>query len=194
METVVLDDHCILRREGSVGLVIFERDDILLRHRPQLADQTLGDIDTEFLAMLQDMRELGVRFGFVWQHTTSPSDRGARIDSATLTRLLDDLLKVSGAVPDFWIEAIHPPSPVQPRRWPRTSELDVILKLTEWYEVDPSMTVLVRKGELSRVSSNTAAFTEILYPGLSAAGSPDSDRRTTLVWLETKIKHALKLA
>ncbi|WP_246735402.1 MULTISPECIES: hypothetical protein [Rhizobium] len=189
METVVLDDHRIQRREGSVGLVIFERDDILLRHRPQLADQTLRDIDTEFLAMLQDMRELGVRFGFVWHHTTSRSGRGARIDSATLTRLLDDLLKVSGAVPDFWIEAIHSPGPVQ---LPETSDLDVILKLTEWYDVDPTMTVLVRKGEFHHYSSTTPAFTEILYPGLSAGGR-DSDRRAALVWLKTKIKHALKL-
>ncbi|MFW8642393.1 hypothetical protein ACOJBO_03950 [Rhizobium beringeri] len=73
METVVLDDHCIQRREGSVGLVIFERDDILLRHRPQLADQTLRDIDTEFLAMLQDMRA-SLAFASGLFGTTLPPD------------------------------------------------------------------------------------------------------------------------
>ncbi|MEZ2129810.1 MULTISPECIES: hypothetical protein [unclassified Sinorhizobium] len=193
METDVLDVHGIQRREGSVGLVIFERDDILLRRRPQFADQTLGDIDTEFLAMLQDMREIDVRFGFISHHTTFPFDRGERIGSATLTRLLDDLLKVLGAVPDFWIDAIHSPGPGQLRRWPGTSELELILKLTEWYEVDPTMTVVVRKGDFSRFSSKTPAFTEIVYPGLSAAGSSDGDRRATMIWLKTKIKHALKL-
>lgn len=189
----LLDVHCIQRREGSVGLVIFKREDVLLRHRPQFADQTLGDIDTEFLAMLQDMRKLDIRFGFMSHHTTFPSDRVARIDSATLTRLLDDLLKVSGAAPDFWIEAIHSPGPGEPRRWHETSELNVILKLTEWYEIDPTMTVLVRKGDFSRFSSKTPVFTEIVYPGLSAAGSSDGDRRATMIWLKTKIKHALKL-
>jgi len=193
MESDILDIHGIQRREGSVGLVIFERDDILLRHRPQFGDQTLGDIDTKFVAMLQDMRDLNVRFGFISYHTDSPFDRGARIDNATLTRLLDDLLKVSGAVPDFWMEAIHSPSQGQTRDWPATSDLDVILKLTEWYEVDPTMTVVVRKGNFSRFSKKTPAFTEILYPGSSAAGSSDIDTQATMVWLKTTIKHALKL-
>jgi hypothetical protein len=193
METVVLDDRGIQRREGSVGLVIFERDDLLLRHRPEFGDQTLGDIDTRFLAMLQELRDINIRFGFISYHTASPFDRSARIDSATLTRLLDDLLKVSGAVPDFWMEAIHSPSQGQTRHWPSTSDLDVILKLTEWYEVDPTMTVVVRKGNFSRFSKKTPVFTEILYPGSSAAGSSDIDTQATMVWLKTTIKHALKL-
>ncbi len=193
LETDVLYVHGIRRQEGSVGLVIFERDDILLHGRPQFGDYTLGDIDTEFVTMLQDMRELRVRFGFVWRHTTFPATRGARIESARLTQLLDDLLKVSAASPDFWIETIHSRGPGQPPSWPGAPELDVVLKLAEWYDVDPTMTVLVRKGEFSHYSSATAAFTEILYPGLDASGSPDSDRQASLVWLKTKIKHALNL-
>ncbi len=193
MENDALNVHGICRQEGSVGLVIFERDDILLRQRPQFADHTLGDIDTEFLAMLRDMRELSVRFGFIWQETTFPSRFGAGIDSARFTQLLDDLLKVSGASPDFWIETIHSKGPGQPPRWPGASELDVILKLAEWYEVDPTMTVLVRKGDFYHYSAATPAFTEILYPRLNAGGSRDSGRRAALVWLRTKIKHALKL-
>ncbi|WP_105375035.1 hypothetical protein [Neorhizobium huautlense] len=193
METDVLDVHGIRRQEGSVGLVIFERDDILLRHRPQLADHTLGDIDTEFLAMLQDMRELSVRFGFIWRHTTFPYNRGTGIGSARLTQLLDDLLKVSGASPDFWMETTHFLGPGQPPGWPGASELDVILKLAEWYEVDPTMTVLVRKGEFYHYSAATPAFTEILYQRLNAGSSRESDRRASLDWVKTKIKHALKL-
>jgi len=193
VETDVLEVHEIGRQEGSVGLVIFERDDILLRHRPQFGDHTLGDIDTEFVAMLRDMRELGVRFGFIWQETTFPSRFGAGIDSARFTQLLDDLLKVSGASPDFWIETIHSKGPGQPPRWPGASELEVILKLAEWYNVDPTMTVLVRKGDFYHYSAATPAFTQILYPRLNAGGSRDSDRRAALVWLRTKIKHALKL-
>jgi hypothetical protein len=193
METDVFDVRGIRRQVGSVGLVIFERDDFLLRHRPQFGDHTLGDIDTEFLAMLKDMRELSVRFGFIWRHTTFPYTRGTGIDEARLTQLLDDLLKVSGASPDFWVEAIHSEGLDQPPRWPGASELDVILKLADWYDVDPTMTVLVRKGKYHHYSSATPAFTEILYPRLNAGGSRDSDRRAALVWLRTKIKHALKL-
>ncbi|WP_245294421.1 hypothetical protein [Rhizobium aegyptiacum] len=193
LETDVLDVDGIRRREGSIGLVIFERDDILLHQRPQFADYTLGDIDTEFLAMLQDMRELRVRFGFIWRHTTFLADRGTRVESARLTQLLDDLLKVSAATPDFWVETIHSPGPDQPPSWVGASELDVILKLAEWYGVDPTKTVLVRKREFHRYSAETPAFTEILYPGSNPGGSPDSDRRASLVWLKTKIKHALNL-
>lgn len=192
-ETDADNVHGIRRQEGSVGLVIFERDDILLRRAPQFADHTLGDIDTELLAMLRDMRKLGVRFGFIWRQTTFPANRGVRFESARLTRLLDDLLRVSGASPDFWMETIHSEGPSQPPRWPGTSELDMILKLAEWYDVDPTMTVLVRKGEFFHYSSAKPAFTEILYPGSNAGGSRDSDRRASLVWLKTKIKHALKL-
>ncbi len=192
-ETDAFVVHGIRRQEGSVGLVIFERDDILLRRAKQFADHTLGDIDTEFLAMLRDIRELGIRFGFIWRHTTFPADRGVRFDSAKLTQLLDDLLRVSGASPDFWVETIHSERPGQRPQWPGTSELDVILKLTEWYDVDPTMTVLVRKEEFYHYSSATPAFTEILYPGSNPGGSLDSDRRARLVWLKTKIKHALNL-
>jgi hypothetical protein len=143
--------------------------------------------------MLRDMRELGVRFGFIWRHTTFPANRGVRFDSARFTQLLDDLLRVSCASPDFWMETIHSESPGQPPRWPGTSELDVVLKLAEWYDVDPTMTVLVRRGEIYHYSSATPAFTEIRYPGSNPGGSPHSDRRANLVWLKTKIKHTLNL-
>lgn len=193
METDVLDVNGIRRQEGSVGLVIFEREDILLRHRPEFGDHTLGDIDPEFLAMLRDMRELSVRFGFIWQQTTFPSRFGAGIDNARFTQLLDDLLKVSGASPDFWVEAIHSEGLDQPPRWPGASELNVILKLAEWYDVDPTMTVLVRKGEFYHYSAATPDFTEVVYPRLNAGGSRDSDRQASLFWLRKKIKQALKL-
>ncbi|TAZ45279.1 hypothetical protein ELH75_36025 [Rhizobium leguminosarum] len=193
METDLLDLHCIQRRVGSNGLVIFERDDILLRRKTQFEDQTLGDIDAEFLAMLQNLRALDVRFGFIAHHATVPFDPHALMDRLTLTRLLDDLLKVSGALPDFWIDAIFSSSLSQRPRWPRASELDVISKLTESYKADPTTTVMVRKGELSRFTSNTPGGTEIFYPGLDVAGSSGTNRRAALAWLKANIKQTLKL-
>jgi hypothetical protein len=193
IETDLLGLHCIQRQVGSTGLVIFERDDILLRRKTQFEDQTLGDIDAEFMAMLQNLRALDVRFGFIAYHATEPFDPRSLIDRLTLTRLLDDLLKVSGALPDFWMDAIFSSSLSQRPRWPRASELDVISKLTVSYKADPTTTLIVRKGEPSRVSSNMPGVTEIYYPGLNDAGSSDTNRRAALACLLARIKHTLKL-
>ncbi|MGO7403330.1 hypothetical protein ELI49_37370 [Rhizobium ruizarguesonis] len=193
MDSDVFDVHCIRRQVGSTGLVIFERDDILLRHKPQLEDQTLGDIDADFVAMLQDMRDLDVRFGFISHHSAPPFDTRVRIDSATLTRLLDDLLKVSGALPDFWIDAACTSDLRQRQRSHSRSEVDLITKLTGWYEADLNRTVLVRKAEAPRVSPDTPGLKEIFYPGLSARAPSNTSRRATVGWLKMMIKHALDL-
>jgi hypothetical protein len=192
MDSDVFDVHCIRRQVGSTGLVIFERDDILLRHKPQFEDQTLGDIDADFVAMLQDMRDLDVRFGFISHRPAPPFDTRVRIDSATLTRLLDDLLKVSGALPDFWIDAAYS-SDRQHQRSHSRSELDLITKLTGWYEADLNRTVLVRKAEAPLVSPDMPGLTEIFYPGLSARAPSNTSQRATVGWLKTMIKHALDL-
>jgi len=193
MESSISIIHCIRRQVCSAGLVIFERDDILLRHRPKFEDHTIGDIDAEFVAMLQDMRDLDVRFGFISHRTARPFDTRVRIDSATLTRLLDDLLKVSGAPPDFWIDAASTSDLEQDHRSQSCSELDLILKLNEWYETDLERTVIVRKAEAPRVSSDTLGLTEIFYPGLSVRAPTNISRPATVSWLKTMIKNALDL-
>lgn len=193
MDSDVFDVLCIRRQVGSTGLVIFERDDVLLRHKSQFEDQTLGDIDADFVAMLQDLRDLDVRFGFISHRSTPPVDTRVRIDSATLTRLLDDLLKVSGALPDFWIDAACTSELRQRQRSPSRSELDLITKLTGWYEADLNRTVLVRKAEAPRDSPDTPGLTEIFYPGLSARAPSNTSRRATVGWLKMMIKHALDL-
>jgi len=192
MESSTSIVHCIRRQVCSTGLVIFERDDILLRHRPKFEDHTIGDIDAEFVAMLQDMRNLDVRFGFISRRTTRPIDTRVRIDSATLTRLLDDLLKVSCASPDFWIDSASTSSPKQRQCSHSRSDLGLITKLTEWYEA-VNKTVMVRKAEAPRVSSETPGLTEIFYPGLSVRAPPNITRAATVSWLKTMIKHALNL-
>ncbi|EJB02346.1 hypothetical protein Rleg9DRAFT_7383 [Rhizobium leguminosarum bv. trifolii WSM597] len=193
MDSDVFDVHCIRRQVGSNGLVIFERDDILLRQKPQFEDQTLGDIDANFVAMLQDMRDLDVRFGFISRHPAPPFDTRVRIDSATLTRLLDDLLKVSGALPDFWIDTAYSSDLRQHQRSHSRSELDLITKLTEWYEADLNRTVLVRKAEAPLTSPHTPGLTEIFYPGLSSRAPSNISRLALVGWLKTMIKHALDL-
>lgn len=194
MDSDVFDVHCIHRQVGSTGLVIFERDDILLRHKPRYEDQTLGDIDADFVAMLQDMRDLNIRFGFISHRSAPPSDTRVRIDSATLTRLLDDLLKVSGALPDFWIDAACTSNLKQRLCLRSRSELDLILKMTQTYKADLNKTVIVRRAEAPRVSQDTPGVTEIFYPGLSARAASNISRPAEVSWLKTMIKHALELA
>jgi hypothetical protein len=189
----VFDIHCIHRQVGSTGLVIFERDDILLRHRPQIEDHTLGDIDADFVAMLHDMRDLDVRFGFISRRGTLPCDTRVRVESATLTRLLDDLLKASGALPDFWIDAACALD-LRQRQHPHSrSELDLILSLTRWHEADLNKTVMVRKAEAPLIKADKSGLMEIFYPGLNPVAPSDARRRATVGWLKTTIKHALDL-
>jgi len=192
MDFDLLDVHCIRRQVGSTGLVIFERDDILLRQKPQFEDQTLGDIDSDFVAMLQGMRDLDVRFGFISHHLAPHFDTRVGIESATLTRLLDDLLKVSAALPDFWINAFYS-SDQQHQRSQSRSELDLITKLTGWYETELNRTVIVRKAESSLVSPDMSGLTEIFYPGLSVHAPSNISRPATVGWLKARIKHALDL-
>ncbi|QRM47197.1 hypothetical protein [Rhizobium sp. BG4] len=192
MDSNVFDVHCIRRRVGSTGLVIFERDDILLRHRPQFEDQTLGDIDADFVAMLQDIRNLDVRFGFISHHPPALYESRVRIDSATLTRLLDDLLKVSGAPPDFWIHTACM-SALRPRQGSHRDENDLIGRLTDGYGADLNRTVVVRKAEALRVNAHPSGLTEIFYPGLSARAASNISRPATVGWLKTMIKHVLDL-
>lgn len=49
----------ILRRIGSTGLVIFERDGTLLRLNNSTRDFMLGDVSNVFVQMLQQLREAG---------------------------------------------------------------------------------------------------------------------------------------
>jgi len=193
MDSDVFDEHCIRRRVGSTGLVIFERDDILLRRRPQFEDLTLGDIDANFVAMLQDIRNLDVRFGFISHHPAALYEPLVPIDSATLTRLLDDLLKVSGALPDFWIGTACMSALRQRQGSQIKDELDLITELTEGYGADLNKTVVVRKAESPQVSAHPLGLTEIHFPGVSAPAALNIGRPATVAWLKTVIKHALGL-
>ncbi len=172
-------------------MVVFERDDILLKHKPQFKDQTLGDIDTDFVAVLRELRELDVRFGFISKHPTAPIDGRGRFDRATLTRQLDGILKVLGALPDFWIDAVCSSSLRRCEPLHSKSEVDLILKLTGWSEA--TTTVIIRKAEAPGLRPDTPGLTEIFYPGISAGASSGANRRATLLWLKTVIKDALDL-
>jgi len=61
------NDDSKFRSIGSAGLVIFERDGTLLRRNNPPRDFMLGDISNEFVQMLQQLREMNVRFGFISQ-------------------------------------------------------------------------------------------------------------------------------
>ena len=88
----------IFRRIGSTGLVIFERDGTLLRKTPS-GDYMLGDVNEEFVEMLRHLRHLDARFGFISDERGMDAGTYGRSEFATLTELLDALLRVRGAMP-----------------------------------------------------------------------------------------------
>lgn len=94
---------CTFRKIGSRGLVIFERDGILLRRSIPPRDFTLGDVNAIFVRMLQQLRQKDVRFGFISDARGMTVGTQGTPEFLALTRILDDLLKVREVVPDFWM-------------------------------------------------------------------------------------------
>lgn len=90
---------CQLRRIASAGLVIFEEEGLLLRHRGVSRDMTLKDINHEFVEVLKQIRELNVHFGFISRR----SEGAGTSEISTVMAVLFELLSIRGARPDFWI-------------------------------------------------------------------------------------------
>nr|CAD7045594.1 hypothetical protein RP007_04900 [Rhizobium sp. P007] len=164
------DAYGIFRRIGSRGLVVFERDGILLKQDDPSRDIMLGDISNELFELLKQLREQEVRFGFI------SNDRGMNAGSrggaefAALTNVLDRLLGIGGAKPDFWmVSHTFPYAPERAghdrysRRW--IFDAGVILKAAEWYGVGRKETVLVSSSTDADAAAKDADITRIQYFG-----------------------------
>ena len=160
----------ILRRIGSTGLVIFERDGTLLRLNNSTRDFMLGDVSNVFVQMLQQLREAGVRFGFI--SDTRGMDGGTHGSSefVALTRILDDLLKTRGAVPDFWMRwgtFLQEPALLQVRDGRRRRvTATTVLRAIEWDGVEQKETILVSSTAAGLLAASEAGITGIHYFGV----------------------------
>lgn len=171
------DAYRIFRRIGSTGLVIFERDGILLKqHRPS-KDFMLGDISNEFVEMLTHLRELDVRFGFISDDRGMDGGTHGKSAFTSLARLLDGLLDIRGAAPDFWIAWRDRPERKGTHRRHRVDRrlapsADMIRHAIEWYRVDKHRTVFVYATAAGLVAANDADIINMRYVGVRSERIP----------------------
>ncbi|MBY5523504.1 hypothetical protein HFO60_27570 [Rhizobium leguminosarum] len=159
----------LFRRAGSRGLVVFERDGLLLRRRDPSNHLTLGDIDEDFVDMLRRLRELNFRFGFISDQRGMGAGSYGRSEFAALTRVLDELLSIHEAIPDFWmawdslsragIEAKHQDD------HRLMSEVGMIQRATSWYDVDSRNAVFVGNSSRGMQAAKQAKIPGIRYSG-----------------------------
>ncbi|MBY5774851.1 hypothetical protein HFN63_33010 [Rhizobium leguminosarum] len=190
MDTYEHDVHCIFRRTGTTGFVIFERDGLLLRWRDPSSHLTLGDIDEDFVDMLRQLRNLNVRFGFISDRRGMDAWSYGRSEFAAVTRVLDELLSVREAIPDFWMawdslsragtEVRH-----QDDQRPRPDG-GMIQRATQWYDVDSRNAVFV--GNSSR---GIQAAKQAKIPGISYSACRN-DKATEIQRLGDTIERMLR--
>ncbi|WP_064710276.1 hypothetical protein [Rhizobium bangladeshense] len=157
----------LFRRVGSTGLVIFERDGLLMRRRDPSNHLTLGDIDEDFVRMLRRLRELNFRFGFISDQRGMDAWSYGQPGFAALTTVLDELLSIHEAIPDFWMgwnllpragtEAKHPDD------HRRVSVVDMILRAIDSYDVDSRNAVFVGNSSSGMQAAKQAKIAAIVY-------------------------------
>ncbi len=162
---MTLDSHdfyCTFRSIGTTGIIIFERDNVLLKSRSCFADLTLGDINEKLIRYLRELRERNIRFGFISRDC--PED-------ITLRGILDTLLRVREASPDFWITAVGSPqdsrakNPDADEMW-RRIRVAAITYAMERYRINRSKAVFVSGTSSAFTVAKTAAIAAFQYSGL----------------------------
>ncbi|QPB24281.1 hypothetical protein [Rhizobium sp. 007] len=168
MDTDAHDVHCIFRKIGSAGIVILERDGILLKHKLLQRDLMLGDINDKLVEMLRQLREQNVLFGFLSRQTGVAGGFDDWSEYVGLTRMLDELLNVRGALPDFWLAWSARRRKAEPQHrnntW-RRPDAGTILRAIEWYGIDKNRAVVVSSSSAGVLASKDAGITGIQYSG-----------------------------
>lgn len=165
----MIDEHdlsSIFRRIGSTGFIIFERDGLLLRRKDRLSDLTLEDVDEGFVDMLRRLRDLNLRFGFVSDQRGTNARSYGRSEFTALTSVLDGLLMVHEATPDFWMAWDSPLSGTEIRHrdvQPIKPIVSVIRRATEWYSVDKKKAVFVSSSLSGVLAAHQANIRGISY-------------------------------
>ncbi|MBY3425057.1 hypothetical protein HFN86_33430 [Rhizobium laguerreae] len=158
----------IFRRIGSTGLVIFERDGTLLRKTSPSGDYMLGDINGEFVEMLRHLRHLNARFGFISDERGMDAGAYGRSEFATLTELLDALLSIRCAIPDFWVtwsDVPHASGTGLQRQADRQQEAGAgaIFQVMERYGIGRKETVFIGSSTAGSLAADDAGVSVIDY-------------------------------
>ncbi|TBB15080.1 hypothetical protein ELH48_35915 (plasmid) [Rhizobium ruizarguesonis] len=157
----------IFRRIGSTGLVIFERDGTLLRKTPS-GDYMLGDINEEFVEMLRHLRHLDARFGFISDERGMDAGAYGKSEFATLAELLDALLRVRCAMPDFWVAWSDVPRArgtdlQRPADRQQEPGAGAIFRVMERYGIGKKETVFIGSSTAGSLAGNDAGVSVIEY-------------------------------
>ncbi|ASS60466.1 hypothetical protein [Rhizobium leguminosarum] len=172
----------IFRRIGSTGLVIFERDGTLLRKTSPSGDYMLGDIDEQFVETLRHLRHLNARFGFISDERGMDAGAYGRSEFATLTELLDALLSIRCAMPDFWVTWSDVPrasgTGLQ-RQADRQQEAGAgaIFQVMERYGIGRKETVFIGSSTAGSLAADDAGVSVIDYFNNRSEGTAQSAAR-----------------
>ena len=169
----------IFRSIGSNGLVIFERDGTLLRKTSPSGDYMLGDINEEFVEMLRHLRHLDARFGFISDERGMDADAYGGSEFATLTELLDALLSIRCALPDFWVtwsDVPHASGTRLQREADRQQEAGAgaIFQVMERYGIGKKETVFIGSSTAGSLAANDAGVSVIDYFSNRSEGTAQS--------------------
>lgn len=192
------DTYGIFRNFGSTGLVIFERDGILLTTRRSSRDFMLGDVNDELVELLSQLRGLDVRFGFMSDDRGMDAGARGRSEFTALAELLDRLLHVREAMPDFWMSygkvpqdstsgSRHPGA-----GWPKP-EANMILRAIDWYRVDRKKAIFVSSSSTGILAANAVNVTCIPYFGRQAGRAPQTWSATQRLRISIEYKLGLSL-
>ncbi|OWK25207.1 hypothetical protein AJ87_13065 [Rhizobium yanglingense] len=129
----------------------------------------LGDINYAFVEMLRRFRALNFRFGFISDQRGLYAGSPGRSEAATLIGMLDELLSIDGALPDFWMAC----APSQRSGTELQHRLDqqiepdasTILQTIEWYEVDKGNCVFVSSSSAGIRAAEESQVVGIQYSG-----------------------------
>ncbi|TBZ54535.1 hypothetical protein [Rhizobium leguminosarum] len=172
----------IFRRIGSTGLVIFERDGTLLRKTSPSGDYMLGDINEEFVEMLRHLRHLNARFGFISDERGMDAGAYGRSEFATLTELLDALLSIRCAMPDFWVtwsDVPHASGTGLQRQADRQQEAGAgaIFQVMERYGIGRKETVFIGSSTAGSLAADDAGVSVIDYFNNQSEGTAQGAAR-----------------
>lgn len=188
---------CTFRKIGSKGLVIFERDGILLRRSIPPRDFTLGDVNAIFVQMLQQLRQKDVRFGFISDARGMTVGTQGTPEFLALTRILDDLLKVREVVPDFWMTWGTFRQAQDDRSG--MADADTVFRAIEWYGVEKKEAMLVCSTAEGRRAAVEVGITYIHSPPMEGGhrdefctSLPSENRGAR--WFHTEIERMLRLS
>lgn len=181
------------RRIGSRGLIILERDGTLLRRNIPSRDLTLGDVNNVFVQMLQQLRQKGFRFGFISDTRGMTAGTQGAPEFLALTNILDDLLRVRQAMPDFWLtwDTFHQAG----EEHSGTVGARTLLRAIEWYGVEKNESVLVSSTTEGLLAASEAGIPYSHIPGGQLDHFPlqtNFPESTAIKWLNTEIERMLR--